>query len=444
MEIKKLIKEDEQIELKKSTSELKNAIISIVAILNKHQKGELYFGIQNDGKIIGQDVSERTLREISKAISDYIEPKIYPEIKEEIIENKSCISIKFSGENIPYFAYGRAYIRVADENKSLSAGEIKKLILKTTEYYWESQISDKKIENINKEALKDFIQKANEVKRVDFKFTNTKEILAKLHLTKDNKLLRAAEILFCDDNSSEIQAAVFAGTDKLTFLDIKQFKGSLFSLKEQSENYIKEHMNWRANLTLTGREEIPEIPLRAIEEAIVNSLCHKDYSVQKGNEVAFYKDRIEIFNPGQFPEGKNPEDYIEGKGESILRNPLISNILFLSKDIEKWGSGIKRMHEACKQAGIKVIFEKTPTGFKVIFYRPERSNIIVGGVSGGVSGGVNLLEYIRRNPGRRAVHMIKVFNMSKRTLERQLKNLKKNSKIEFRGSPKTGGYWEVV
>ena len=46
-------------------------------------------------------------------------------------------------------------------------------------------------------------------------------------------------------------------------------------------------MNWRANLTGTGREEIPEVPLRAIEEAIVNSLCHRDYYVVKGNEIDF-------------------------------------------------------------------------------------------------------------------------------------------------------------
>ena len=60
-------------------SELKEAIISIVAILNKHQQGELYFGIGNDGTVVGQTIGEKTIRDISKAISDFIEPKIYPE-----------------------------------------------------------------------------------------------------------------------------------------------------------------------------------------------------------------------------------------------------------------------------------------------------------------------------------------------------------------------------
>ncbi|MDP3728875.1 MAG: ATP-binding protein [bacterium] len=436
-----MLKENEYTELKKSTSELKEAIISLVAILNKHKKGELYFGIKNDGLVIGQEVSEKTLRDISKTISDNIEPKLYPEIKTEIIENKKCIKVSFSGENVPYFAFGRAYMRVADEDKQLSALELRKLILKFSEHTWESQISNKKIEEVNKETLKKCIQKANEVKRISFTFTNVKDVLRKLHLLKEEKLLHATELLFCEDNTAEIQAAVFAGKDKLTFLDLHQFRGNIFSLKEQAELYVKEHMNWRAHLTDKGREEIPEIPLRAIEEAIVNSLCHRDYSIRKGNEIAFYKDRIEIFNVGQFPEDKDPEDYLQGKSESVLRNPLIANTLFLSKDIEKWGSGIRRMYELCKQAGVKVTFEKTSTGFKVIFFRLEEFGGLNGGVFGGVFGGVNLLEYIKRNPGKRAIHIVHALNSSKRTIERQLKELKMENKIEFRGSAKTGGYY---
>lgn len=321
------LQENEQIELKKSTSELKEAAISIVSILNKHKKGTLYFGIRNDGSVVGQDISEKTLRDISEVISNHIEPKIYPEINTESQQKKQCIRIDFSGDNTPYFAFGKAYMRVADEDKQLSASELKRLILQNTSHTWEKGISDKKFKDINEEVLQKFMDKANEAKRINFKFTSVKETLAKLHLVKRRKLLQAAEILFCDDNTAEIQAAVFAGKDKLTFLDIRQFKGNLFDLKEQAQAYIKEHMNWRANLTGSGREEIPEIPLRAIEEAVVNSLCHRDYSVQKGNEIAFYKDRIEIFNVGQFPEGKNPDDYIKKGGESILRNPLIANTL---------------------------------------------------------------------------------------------------------------------
>ncbi len=113
------MEENESTEFKKSTSELKEALISIVAILNKHQRGKIIFGISSKGEFIGQTISEKTLRDISKAISDYIEPKIYPFVKKEIIQEKECAIIDFSGNETPYFYDGKPYLRVADENKRI-------------------------------------------------------------------------------------------------------------------------------------------------------------------------------------------------------------------------------------------------------------------------------------------------------------------------------------
>jgi ATP-dependent DNA helicase RecG len=123
------LKESETLELKKSTSELKEAIISIVAILNKHQSGEIYFGVKDDGTVLGQEPGRKTLRDISKAISDNIEPSIHPFVYQVEIEGKKCILVEFAGNNVPYFAYGRAYIRVADEDRRLSIHELENIIL---------------------------------------------------------------------------------------------------------------------------------------------------------------------------------------------------------------------------------------------------------------------------------------------------------------------------
>ena len=107
-------------ELKKSTSELKEAIISITAILNKHQHGKVYFGVKNNGEVIGQKIGEKTIRDVSQVISSNIEPKIFPCVATENIKGKRCITVTFEGIEIPYFASGRAYIRVGDENKQLT------------------------------------------------------------------------------------------------------------------------------------------------------------------------------------------------------------------------------------------------------------------------------------------------------------------------------------
>lgn len=364
-------KENETLELKKSTSELKEAVISMVSILNKHGFGELYFGIKNDGIVAGQEISEKTLRDISQSISENIEPKIYPEINVVKIEDKNCIYIKFSGNEKPYYAFGRAYKRVGDEDRKLSAKEIENIILKkhTESIRWESQFSKKSIPMLNEEIVKKFIKKANDVGRLEFAHENMDVTLGKLGLIENKSLLNAAETLFCDDNSLEIQMAIFAGKEKLTFLDIKQLKGNIFDLLDGAELYVKNHINWRVEFGKLQREEIPEIPLNAIREALVNSICHRDYTIPKSNEIGIFKDRVEIYNPGDFPEGLTPSDFIEGRERSILRNPLISQILYFSKDVEKWGSGLKRIYDSCLEHHVKVEFKILKTGFLVAFYR---------------------------------------------------------------------------
>ena len=184
-------------------------------------------------------------------------------------------------------------------------------------------------------------------------------------------MLNAGEVLFCDENILEVQLAIFAGKEKLTFLDIKQLKGNIFDLLDESELYIKNHIKWRVKFGKLEREEIPEIPKEAVREALVNSICHRDYKIPKSNEIAIFKDRVEIYNPGDFPEGLTPQDFIKGHERSVLRNPIISQTLFFSKDVEKWGSGLKRIYEDCLKRNVKVEFKILKTGFLVIFYRKE-------------------------------------------------------------------------
>lgn len=365
--------ENEVIEFKKTTGELKEGIISIVSILNKHQSGKLYFGIKDNGEIIGQDVSSKTVREVSKAISENIEPKIYPVVNKVKLNDKDCILVEFEGDDIPYLAFGRAYMRVGDEDRQLSMKEIRKIILKDENEIgkWESKVSDYTIEDIDEELLKEFIEKGRKAKRINFPYTNKEEILKKLSLVnKNNELLNAGYILFAKEAKLEMQMAIFATETKLTFLDIDQVLGNIFKLIGTGEGYIRKNIKWPVNFKSGGMErvEIPEIPLEAIREAIINSLIHRDFKNPKSNEVAIYKDRVEIFNPGEFPEGYKPEDFIKGEG-SIPRNPLIANTLYLSKDIEKWGSGFRRITEVCAKADVKVKFEIRKNGFMVVFYR---------------------------------------------------------------------------
>ncbi len=446
-------RESETLELKKSTSELKEAVVSVAAILNKHGRGELYFGVKNDGTAIGQHVSEKTVREVSHAISEGIEPKVYPEIGKVKIDGKDCIAVSFSGGYRPYFAFGRAYMRVGDENRQLSAAELEKIILDKKNdsgkmSSWDAQPSDCGMRDIGQKAVREFVGRANSAGRIDFKFQGVEATLKKLGLARKGRLTRAAQVLFSSKNPLKVQAAVFAGVEKLTFLDIQQFEGqNLFELLKTSEEYVKKHIMWRVKFGKLEREEIPEIPIDALREALINSLCHRDYQSPQSNYIAIYKDRMEIDNPGSFPENLEPEDYIFKNEPSIPRNPLIAEALYRTKDIEMWGSGLKRIFDECKENEVKVEFRKMKDGFKVIFHRREghAENARMGqkGARKGPERGQKLLDEIKQNPhiGRR--ELAEILSIGEKAVRHHIEILKKKGLLKRIG-PDKGGHWEIT
>jgi len=446
--ILKLIRggESEILEFKKSTGESKEAVISVAAILNKHQGGELYFGIKNDGAVTGQTVSGQTLRDISRILAEHIEPRIYPRVDRIQLTGKDCIRVRFTGTDAPYLAYGRAYIRVSDEDRQLSTKELERMFLARSKEAsgWETESSNKKVADVSSSVLRTFMRKANAAGRIDFRFGGVRATLNKLGLLRDGRLLKAGQVLFCRDNPMEVQAAIFAGANKTTFLDIKQFKGNVFDLLDKSETYLKEHLDWRVKFGGLERQEIPELPIDALREALVNSLCHRDYRNPKGNEVAVFKDRVEIYNPGDFPEGYRPEDFISGKERSILRNPRIAEALFQSKDIERWGSGLKRISDECAKNGVCVEFTVLKSGFLVTFKR-EFAKDLSPNARGETRGKTweKILALIKATPGVTINELARSIGVSAKGIEWNIQKLKAQGRLKRVGSRKSGR-WEVV
>lgn len=369
--------ETETLEFKKSTGELKEAVQSICAILNKHQRGELYFGVKTDGTPIGQTVTEESLREVSQKIKNFIEPAIYPEINKIVIDGKDCIYVRFEGNQIPYFAYGVARIRVADEDLVMSSTQITEMLLHSGREgnRWECLVSNKMVSDVDEEILKKYTKQAYEVGRIPIFYTDKSSVLRQLGLLEEEYLLNAGKALFSDDIVQDIQMAIFATNERLTFNDIQRHHGPVLKLVDIAENYIKSNIHWRVEFTGTlQRAEIPEIPIDAIREALLNSFCHKDYASGQSNEVAIYKDRVEIYNPGTFPEGYEPRDFIERSERPIRRNPKIARTLYFSKDIESFGTGLKRIADTCDAAGVRYEFKKMKSGFVVCFYRSDEKN----------------------------------------------------------------------
>ena len=216
--------------------------------------------------------------------------------------------------------------------------------------------------------------------------------------------------------------------------------------------YIRKNIRWRVVFDgLLQRKEIPEIPMDAVREAIINSFCHRDYKSSQNNTISIYSNRVEIYNPGTFPDGLTPEDFIDGDEYSVKRNPLLAQIMYYVKDIENFGTGLKRIADACELAGVKVEFKMLKLGFAVVFYRPDgQFNIYTDtdvGVNVGANVGINetqqrILDLLIQNPNFTAQQLSGQLGITKRRVESNIKTLKELGLIERVGAAKNG-YWVV-
>ena len=153
----KLNKENEVIEFKLTTGELLDSVKDISAMLNKHGYGTIYFGVKNNGEIIGQQVGESTERDISRIIYESIEPKIFPNIQMLKYEGRNYFKVDFAGNSQPYSAKGIYYMRMSDENRVLTRDEL--LVFIRTKYYsddWETELTNYTINDVDDESLLNF------------------------------------------------------------------------------------------------------------------------------------------------------------------------------------------------------------------------------------------------------------------------------------------------
>lgn len=368
--------EDERTEFKRSTSELKEGIASMAAILNKYGEGTLYFGVKNNGDVCGQDVSDSTLREISQAVGNHIEPPVYPAITHEMTpDGKSYVKVAFSGNAAPYSCAGKYRIRVADEDVVMKPDQLREEFREAENRInpWDRRVSGKTADDIDEEALRKFVERGREKERITFEYTNKQEVLERLGLVEDGKLLNAAVALFCPSPLIDLKMGILASHARTDILDLKQEQGLLFDLVRKAETFIATNTRQRVDTFTAGPSPVyPEIPKDAVHEALMNAYAHRDWEMECAVVVDIYSDAVEIVSPGWFIKGQDPEEHLSG--ESMLaksRNGLIANMLFRSGDIESYGTGIKRIKDLCDEANIEVEYVKTPDGTKLVFHRNE-------------------------------------------------------------------------
>ncbi|MBQ2762532.1 MAG: ATP-binding protein, partial [Candidatus Methanomethylophilaceae archaeon] len=105
-------KESETVEFKEGIAQLDKGIKALSAMLNRHNNGKVFFGVNDTGEVIGMDVGDSTLEKIRNAVRSDIQPHILPDISILTSDNgKEYICIEVTGHDVPYSWKDRYFIR---------------------------------------------------------------------------------------------------------------------------------------------------------------------------------------------------------------------------------------------------------------------------------------------------------------------------------------------
>lgn len=205
--------ETELIEYKKTTGELKEGIISLASMLNKNGRGVLYFGVRNDGEVVGQQIGDRTMREISQGIASAIKPQIIPTIIMELRDDKNIIKVTVEGDEKPYSAYGKYYMRSADEDREISPQQLRSLMLSVSD-------SIVNIESNNQELTFEQLKTLYIGNNLSLRENTYKQ---NLNLLTHGGAYNLMANILADVNSYSIKVAVFRGTDKTDLIKRNEY-----------------------------------------------------------------------------------------------------------------------------------------------------------------------------------------------------------------------------
>lgn len=441
--------EDETIEFKKTTAELSAGVVSIVSMLNKHQMGELFFGIKNDGKPFKFEINESTLRDVSRKIYEAIKPQIFPKIEIVSIEGVNVIRVEFSGTDTPYSAFGRYYIRVADEDRELTPGELRKIMIsKEYEENWCDKLTSYTIDNIKEESVFKFYESAVECGRLPNIGYNKEALLTKHYLLRNGYLTNAGVMLFGSSNPITLKLVVFATSARVTILDMKTIKGNIFDLIDEAMNFLIKNIRWKVVVSDESlqRKEVPEIPIIALREVLINSFAHARYDGNVQHEIDIYSNRISIINPGSFANDYVPSDFYSKDLKSYLRNKSIADVLYLCKDVETCGHGLKKVYNLCNEAKVNISYINNENDFTIEFSREDRN--LTGDINGDINGELTeeefaVLSVYKTNKNAIKDEVIKQTGLSSRTIDRIVRSLKEKELLKRIGSNKNG-YWEAI
>ncbi len=440
-DIETLIHTDEtrNLELKKTTGELKDGMKSACAFLNT-DGGWLIFGIAPTTlKVVGQDVTENTRREIAQALT-HLEPALDVEVNYVDLPNsngKQVIVMNFDkwvwGKE-PYTYHKCPYYRIESVTKEMPRDMFVERLkaARPHDFAWENQTAER-------------VTFAGGRINASAEGATVETLLGKLKLLNNGKPTNAAVMLFGKNTDDYpqllLRMACFKGNDKNEFLDNKQEMGNFFDLLDAGTAFCFRNLRLAGKIVGMRREEQLEIPAEALREALINALCHREYDNPRASvSLAIYYDRIEIVNPGHFPAQLTPEN-IKLQHDSFPFNLKIAQVLYQTTYLESWGSGVRRMVKLCEAQHLAEPEYRLGNNTVTVIFRRNRDSQNDSQNDSQKSLNERQRKIVGLMRGNRQITVAKIaktLSLSAATIYREIKAINTLTELYWEGSPKTG------
>ena len=452
--VKLLLKEGEclTVEFKeKYTSKIDE---DIVAFANT-KGGIILLGVRDDGTIAGEQLTNDMKGRINSLARN-----CKPDIPVNAMQVDDVVVVEVpEGNEKPYYCSSGYFRRLNGNTQKMNHDEIRIMFSENEVMpYEEKTVKDFSYDDISKEKILAFTKEA----RINIGRTPAIDFLKSLNVVDDIKIKNAGILFFAKDVQKHISQAqmtllAFKGTKKLHIFDRLDVRDDLLMQFNQAIFFLRKHLNIRSEIKGVNREDIYEIPIEALREAVVNAIMHRDYSIMGTSlTVEVYDDRVEITNPGGLPKGLSIDSF--GK-VSVRRNELIADLFYRLDKVERIGMGIEQMKEAMALAGLKEPVFEMDGFFKAIFFRPKREDIFPlqknektekepeviqeTGENAREKTGEKIINLIKENPKITTKELADKTGVSIKGIEWNIKELKDKGLLRRIGADR-GGHWEMV
>jgi ATP-dependent DNA helicase RecG len=458
-----MIPSSENVTTEFKTSFSDEVIISLVAFSNA-KGGSVYIGVNDRADVNGVEIGKETIQNWINEVKNKTAPQIIPDVEELYVEEKKVVVLSVTEYPIkPVSIKGRYYKRVRNSNHLMSTDEISNEHLKTLNASWDYYADPHHtIKHISVEKISRFVKMVEGQSQREIEISDN-DYLNKLEVFRQGKLTFGGYLLFVGDYCpiSDVQVGRFKSD--ITIIDSISLNTDLFSEVDEIIAFIRKHL--MVEYIITGepqRTERFDYPPDAIREIVINMIVHRDYRDSSASIIKIFDDRIEFYNPGKLYGGNTVDDLLTGNYTSISRNKLIARVFKEAGLIERYGSGIIRIHKICRDYGIKEPeYKEISQGFQVILFKEKldlseknSDNTVVGVEKISQENGKKTARKRQEN-GKKIIDAVladsqisinelaEKLGVSVKTIRTNIEKLK-NEGIIQRIGPNKGGYWEII